>query len=108
MVSALHVCANRLEKTSSGNRTTYTYDIANQLKTSADASGSTNYVFDANGNQGITQSPVGQRTTNSWGVRERIAGSCAPNRIVDHVHLQRGWRAPREEFLGACTHARWS
>ena len=88
-----------MEKTSSGNPTTYTYDIANQLKTSADASGTTNYVFDANGNQRTTQSPVGQRTTNSWGYENELRG-VASSRIVDHVHLQRGWRAPREEFLG--------
>ena len=77
-MSALHVCANRLEKTSSGNRTTYTYDIANQLKTAADASGTTNYVFDANGNQRITQSPVGQRTTNSWGYENELRGVALP------------------------------
>ena len=88
--------ANRLEKTSSGNRTTYTYDIANQLKTSADASGTTNYVFDANGNQRITQSPVGQRTTNSWGYENELRGVALPTGLsITYTYNADGVRRAR-------------
>ena len=38
-------------KNASGSLTTYTYDVANQLETSRDATGVTTYTFDANGNQ---------------------------------------------------------
>ena len=79
--------ANRLEKTSSGNRTTYTYDIANQLKTSTDSSGTTNYVFDADGNQSVTQSPAGQRTTNSWGYENELTAVLTHGGTADFIFI---------------------
>lgn len=57
---------NCLVKIKTGVRTTSTFDSANQLKTATDATGVTNYTFDANGNQQIIVSPGGNRTTYVW------------------------------------------
>ncbi len=53
-------------KLEDGAATTYTYDVANQLQTNQDAIGTTNYIFDANGNQQIVVESSGTRTTWSW------------------------------------------
>jgi len=55
-----------LVKIKTGVRTTSTFDAANQLKTATEATGVTNYTFDANGNQQIIVSPSGNRTTYVW------------------------------------------
>jgi YD repeat-containing protein len=57
---------NRLVKNEDGAITTSTYDAANQLETSVDSTGTTNYTFDAAGNQQVIESPDGTRTTYTW------------------------------------------
>ncbi len=42
------------------------FDAANQLQTSTDATGVTNYTFDASGNKQIVVAPTGSRTTYVW------------------------------------------
>jgi RHS repeat-associated protein len=57
---------NRTLKVIDGARTTYVYDVANQLGTAEAAAGGTTYTFDANGNQRVVQEPTGDRTTTTW------------------------------------------
>ncbi len=65
---------NRILKNLDGQRTTSTYDAANQLKYSEDASGRTTYTFDADGNQHVVQAPSGDRTTNVWDYENKLVG----------------------------------
>ncbi len=62
---------NRLAKLHDGARTSYSYDAANQLEWSEDATGRTTYAFDADGNQELVQEPGGDRTTTSWDYENR-------------------------------------
>jgi RHS repeat-associated protein len=57
---------NRTFKVIDAARTTYAYDVANQLETADDASGVATYTFDANGNQRIVEQPTAARTTTIW------------------------------------------
>lgn len=70
---------NRLTKSEDGAVTTSTYDSANQLETSSDASGVTNYTFDADGNQQIVDAPNGDRTTTSWDFENQSTLVILPN-----------------------------
>lgn len=49
--------------------TTYTYDAANELRTSVDASGTTTFTDDASGNQRTIETPAGDLTTHTWDFR---------------------------------------
>lgn len=57
---------NRTLKDIDGDRTTYAYDIANQLVYGAASVGHTAYQFDPNGNQKIEITPDLSRTTTVW------------------------------------------
>jgi uncharacterized protein RhaS with RHS repeats len=57
---------NRLVKIADGARSTSTFDAANQLQTVVDATGTTSYTFDEDGNQQIVEEPNGDRSTYSW------------------------------------------
>lgn len=57
---------NRTLKNIDGTRTTYNYDVANQLKYGQTATGRTTYVYDPNGNQQIEIPAAGNRTTTTW------------------------------------------
>ena len=57
---------NRILKNEDSSRTTFTFDVANQLQTACDTSGTTSFTFDANGNQLVTVTPTLSRTTNAW------------------------------------------
>ena len=57
---------NRLTKQTDGAIQTSTYDAADQLLTVEDSTGTTQYSFDANGNQHAAQNPSGAITTWSW------------------------------------------
>ena len=63
---------NRLVKKVNGTMTTSTFDAGDQLINSVDSTGVTTYSFDANGNQSLSVSPVGGRTTNSWGYENQV------------------------------------
>ncbi len=65
---------NRTLKNLDGQRTTSTYDAANQLAWSQDASGRTTYTFDADGNQQVVLSPGGDRVTNLWDYENKLIG----------------------------------
>jgi YD repeat-containing protein len=70
---------NRLVKIAGGARTTSTFDAANQLETSVDASGATTYTFDADGNQRVTEEPLGDRTTHMWGYENKNTLTLLPD-----------------------------
>ena len=70
---------NRTLKNLDGQRTTSTYDDANQLQWSQDASGRTTYTFDADGNQHVVLSPSGDRVTNLWDYENRLIGVLHPD-----------------------------
>ena len=63
---------NRLTMRDSGQPTTYVYDTANQLRSTADNTGLNTYSFDANGNQATVMAPGGSRTTYSWDYENRL------------------------------------
>lgn len=63
---------NRLLKNETGARTTSSYDVANQLERSEDASGVTTYTFDRNGNQHESTDPSGARTTYQWDYENQL------------------------------------
>ncbi len=65
---------NRTLKNLDGQRTTSSYDDANQLRWSQDASGRTTYTFDADGNQQVVLSPSGDRVTNLWDYENKLIG----------------------------------
>jgi len=46
--------------------THYVHYAANQLETAEDAAGTTNFTFDADGNQQLVVEPSGDRTTTTW------------------------------------------
>lgn len=48
------------------------FDGADQLVTSVDLSGTTNYGFDLNGNQDLVVSPTGARTTSNWSYENQV------------------------------------
>ncbi|MCA9177978.1 MAG: hypothetical protein KDB14_26120 [Planctomycetales bacterium] len=58
--------------------TTYTYDDANRLEASEDASGTTAYSFDANGNQQVVEAPDGGRTTYGWDYENQMVLTVLP------------------------------
>jgi RHS repeat-associated protein len=70
---------NRLEKDADGDVTISTFDGADQLSTSTDSSGATNYTYDDNGNQSITVAPSGQRTTSTWGYENQVGLVALPS-----------------------------
>ena len=55
----------------SAARTTYSYDVADQLEISEDSTGVTTYLFDSDGNQKLTIDPAGDRTTRTWDYENR-------------------------------------
>jgi len=69
---------NRTLKVEDGARTTLVYDAANQLSSSQDAGGTTNYTYDANGNQHVTVAPGGSRTTQIWDYENRLVKTLQP------------------------------
>ena len=69
---------NRLVKNESGARTTYTYDVANQLQTAKSSAGTTTFTFDQAGNQQIEQAPTGT-TTNTWNYENQLTGVVLPS-----------------------------
>ena len=61
-ISDTYDCAgNRLVNTNLGVLTTYSYDGANQLETSQDATGTTNYTYDDAGNLHLIEAPGARR-----------------------------------------------
>ncbi|MFO1007743.1 MAG: RHS repeat-associated core domain-containing protein [Planctomycetaceae bacterium] len=69
---------NRTLKIEDGARTTLVYDAANQLSSSEDVGGTTNYTYDANGNQHVTVTPGGSRTTQIWDYENRLVKTLQP------------------------------
>ena len=57
---------NRTLKNIDGTRTTYSYDVANQLKYGQTGSSRTTFVYDPTGNQQIEIPAAGNRTTTTW------------------------------------------
>ena len=57
---------NRTLKNANTVRTTFNYDVANQLNYSLATAGRTTILFDSAGNQRIEQPPTGSRTTTTW------------------------------------------
>ena len=51
--------------------------------TSLAASGVTTYVYDAAGNQHVSQNPSNQRTTNSWDFENRLTEASLPSGVVN-------------------------
>jgi RHS repeat-associated protein len=70
---------NRLVKNADGALTTMTFDLANQIETSEDDTGVTDFEFDAAGNQHLVVSPSGAITTNTWNDENRLVGVALPN-----------------------------
>jgi RHS repeat-associated protein len=58
--------------------TTYTCDAANQLNSSQDNTGTTNFSYDANGNQALQIAVGGGRTTNTWDYETRLTKVILP------------------------------
>ena len=61
-----NLAVNRTVKNEDTVRTTFTYDVANQLNTSVAAAGTTTYTFGADGNQQLVKAPNGDLTTTTW------------------------------------------
>jgi RHS repeat-associated protein len=61
-----------------GVTTTYTCDVANQLTSFQDNTGTTNFTFDANGNQTLKIAVGGGRTTNTWDYENRLTKVVLP------------------------------
>ena len=78
---------NRKTMLTGGVTTTYTCDAANQLTSYQDNTGTTSQSFDANGNQRVTTTPAGSRTTYSW----------------DFENRPTQWRCPSECQTHSCT-----
>ena len=57
---------NRNLKVTVTDRTTSSYDAANQLVYEQLAAGRTTYTFDAAGNQQLSKDPASARTTTTW------------------------------------------
>ena len=75
---------NRTLKNIDGTRTSYAYDVANQLIYGETTAGRTTYTFDPNGNQQIEQEPNSDRTTTIWDFENQPSGMLLPdgNRIT--------------------------
>ena len=92
---------NRLVKNENGARTTSTYDVANQLQTSLDASGTTNYSYDNNGNQKLVVTPTGDRTTTMWNYENRTTSVELPTGVRNTMSYEPdGLRIKLEESTG--------
>jgi YD repeat-containing protein len=77
---------------------TTTYDAANQIQHSEDASGRVTYTFDADGNQQIVEQPNGDRTTNVWDYENRLtATQKADGTNVTMTYTPDNRRVTREE-----------
>jgi YD repeat-containing protein len=63
---------NCLVKDVNGAFTTSVFDVADQLVTAVDLTGTNNYGFDANGNQNLVVSPSGARTTSNWSYENQV------------------------------------
>ena len=73
---------NRLLQNSSGQLTTFAYDVANQLATSVDDGGRTTYTFDATGNLALQVAPAG-RTTYAWDIENHLTKLWLPSSVVN-------------------------
>jgi len=69
---------NRLVKIDDGARTSFAYDVANQLRTQKNSDGTTSFVYDANGNQHVEIAPTG-RTTLSYDYENRLTSVLLPD-----------------------------
>src|ERR1700693_1831934 len=63
---------DRIVMNSSGVRTTYTSNVAQELISFLYNTGTTNITFDANGNQVVQTAPSGARTTWAWDFENRL------------------------------------
>jgi YD repeat-containing protein len=92
---------NRLLKIHDGARTTFSYDAANQIRWSEDASGRTTYSFDEDGNQKVVEAPNGDRTTNTWDGENRITSVQQPDGTRNTMAYEPGGlRVKLEESTG--------
>ncbi|MBL4884932.1 MAG: RHS repeat-associated core domain-containing protein [Planctomycetaceae bacterium] len=92
---------NRTLKNEDGARTTYSYDVANQLQTSLDASGTTAYSYDNNGNQQLVVTPAGGRTTTLWDAENKTTSVQLPAGIRNTMSYEPdGLRIQLEESTG--------
>ncbi|MFK7818506.1 MAG: RHS repeat domain-containing protein, partial [Planctomycetaceae bacterium] len=111
--SGTHSYAHTFTYDSVGNRevlnedgvlTTTTYDDANQIVFSEAATGRTTYTFDANGNQQLTLTPTGGRTTNVWDYENRMTSTLMPGSVVNTMTYKAdGLRVTLEESTGTKT-----
>ena len=96
---------NRLVKEASGARTTSTYDLASQLRTSQDSSGVTTYTYDLAGNLTVVQEPSGERTTRVWDDQNRQTSVLSPGgAITTCTYRFDGLRASKEDSAGTKKH----
>jgi YD repeat-containing protein len=85
---------NRSVKTSSGARTTSSYDVGDRLRRTQNAAGISTYTYDAAGNQTLDW-PSGVRTTFAWDYENRLtakktsAGVQTMTYDPDHHRVQR-------------------
>ena len=89
---------NRLVKNAAGALTTATYDVANQLQTILDSTGTTTFSFDAAGNQHIEMAPAGV-TTNVWNYENQRTVVALPERALSDVGLQCGLSTSHQRSL---------
>jgi RHS repeat-associated protein len=92
---------NRLVKNLDGALTTYAYDLANQLLTARDTSGTTTYTFDPAGNQRLVLAPNAALTTNTWNADNRLIGVALPSgALVTNTYHADGLRHERQDADG--------
>lgn len=95
------VTGNRVINNQNGVRTTFSFDEANQLKTSFEPTGITTYSYDADGNQRLIETPTGSRTTMLWDFENRIALVELPAGIRNTISYEPGGlRVKLEESTG--------
>ena len=93
--------SNRTLKIEDGQRTTYAYDVANQMTYAQDASGRTTYLYDADGNQEVKLAPGGDRTTYVWDYENRMSEAILPTGVRNTMSYEPdGLRVKLEESTG--------
>ena len=93
---------NRLTKTDNlaSETTTSTYDAANQLETSVDASGTTDYTYDEAGNLTTITDPSSNVTSYTWDEenrRTKVELASPSTEVVTSTYNGDGLRVKRED-----------
>jgi YD repeat-containing protein len=88
--------------------TTTVYDAANQIDYSINASGTTTDTFDANGNQQLTLTPTGDRTTNTWDYENKNTKVEQPDSTVATYTFDATGQRTAKEVDGSETNFIWN